>query len=241
MGEVRRMTSAERGQLGQLVDDRSAVDALATYYALFHPAERVKLYAYFPGNAAPSGFLAIAQTGLDLFRPMAVPFIGQPQGMAALLRAGLESHRPVMIEMPVDQRQWIEDIVELSEVKVLELMRLDPGAYKAEINVLVVEDANPSGFPRFEVRSGEVVRAAAGVNWSGGRFAEVYLESDPEVSGRGHSRSALSAIVGRLLADHKLPLYRVDAEEAGAQAEAQWVGFRKTGERTMLAQAILRV
>lgn len=241
MGEVRRINSVERGQLGQLVDDRSANDALATYYALYHPAERVTLYAYFPGNAAPSGFLAIAQTGWDLFRPMAVPFIGQPQGLIALLRAGLEPHRPVMIQLPIDQRPWIEEVVELSEIQVLELLRLDPAAYKPEINVLVVEDANPSGLPRFEVRSGEVVRSAAGVNWSGGRFAEVYLESDAEISGRGHSRSALSAIVGRLLADHKLPLYQVGAEDVRAQAEAHWVGFRRTGERTILAQAVLRV
>jgi len=241
MGEVRRINSQERGQLGQLVDDRSATDALATYYALYHPVERVALYAYFPGRASPSGFLAIAQTGWDLFRPMAVPFIAQPQAMTALLRAGLEPHRPVMIQLPIDQRPWIEATVELSEVQVLELLRLDPAAYKPEINVLVVEDASPSGLPRFEVRSGEVVRSAAGVNWSGGRFAEVYLESDAEISGRGYSRSALSAIVGRLLADHKVPLYRVEVEDVRSQAEAHWVGFRKTGERTILAQAVLRV
>lgn len=240
MGDVRRLNSQARAQLGELVDDRSAIDALATYYALYHPAERVMLYAYFPGNASPSGFLAVAQTGWDLFRPMAVPFTAQPQAMNALLRAGLEPFRPVMIQLPIDQRPWIEDTVELSEVQELELLRLDPAAYKPEINVLVVEDTSPSGLPRFEVRSGEIVRAAAGVNWSGGRFAEVYLESDAEISGRGHSRSALSAIVGRLLADHKVPLYRVEVEDVRSQAEAHWVGFRRTGERTILAQAVLR-
>jgi hypothetical protein len=240
MSTVRRMTASERWTLAGLVNERSADDAMANYYALAHPDDRVTLYGFYAGSDRPAGFLALARTGFDLFRPLAVPFVGQPWGLTALLRAGLEPNRPVLLHLPFEQRAWAEEVVELTDVSIMDLLRLDLKAYEPTINVLLVEAKTPSGIPRFEIRSGDIVRASAGVNWMGEHFAEVYLEAEPIARNRGFSRSALAAIVGYLLGEHRLPLFRVDVSDALAQAEAHWVGFRRTGERVLVAQALLR-
>lgn len=241
MAEVLRIPPAERYRLAPLLDPRLPSDAMVAYYGLQHPADRVVVYGYYQVAHSPSGFLALAQTGYDLFRPIAVPFVGSPPALRALLSVSLQPSRPVMLHLPAEQRAWAEGTVDLSDPRVLELHRLDTKAFRPEINVLVVPVPSPTGLPRFEVRSGDTVRASAGVNWKGDLFAEVYVESQPEAASQGHRRSALAAIAGQLLSEGRLPLYQVGEADVAAQAEAHWVGFRRTGDRSLLAQALLRV
>lgn len=240
MAEVLRISPAERYRLAPLVDSRLPRDAMVAYYGLQHPADRVVVYGYYQVSHAPSGFLTLAQTGFDLFRPIAVPFVGSPAALKALLSVSLQRGRPVVLHLPAEQRAWAEEMVDLSETRTMELYRLDTKAFRPEINVLVVPVPSPTGLPRFEVRSGEVVRASAGVNWKGDLFAEVYVESQPEAANQGHRRSALAAIAGQLLSEGRLPLHQVGEADLAAQAEAHWVGFRRTGERSLVAQALLR-
>ena len=77
------------------------------------------------------------------------------------------------------------------------------------------------------------------MNWKGELFAEVYVKSQPEAASQGHRRAALAAIAGQLLSEGRLPLYQVGENDTGTQTEAQWVGFRRTGVRCLLAQALL--
>lgn len=240
MGRVRQVPTAERGQLALLIDERSAADAMAGYYALHHPGERVALLAYYPSNSTASGFLAVAQTGLDLFRPLAVPFVAQPAGMAALLRAALLPGRPVVLHLPLDQRPWVDDVVELSNERSFELLRLDLREFEPVINVLVVESRTPDGWPRYEIRSDDTVHVAAGLNWRAPSFAEVYVEVSPKVPGRAFGRSALAAISARLLSESVVALFRVADGDESTRHEAMRLGFRSTGVRTMTAQALLR-
>jgi hypothetical protein len=240
MGEVRSLLTAERQLLAPLLDLQSAADASAAYYALRHPAERVQLLADFAGPEAVRGFLAIARTGLDLFRPVAIPFAAHPLGLIHLLRAGLRPSQPVLLFLPVDQQPWVEDLLDLSDLKTMALLRLDPALFEPVLNVLVTSTHSPEGLPRFEVRTPTGLHAASGVNWRGDRFAEVYVESDAEGHARGFARSVLAAIVGQLLAERLVALYRVDELDTLASAEAHAIGFRRTGERTLIAQAVLR-
>lgn len=240
MAEVLRVAPAERYRLAPLLDPRLPQDALAAYYAVQHPADRVVIYGYYQAPHAPSGFLALAQTGYDLFRPLAVPFVGSPDALQALLKVALQRNRPVMLHLPVEQRAWAEEIVDLSEPCVTQVWRLSTKEFHPEINALVVPAQSPSGLPRFEVRSGDTVRAAAGVNWKGELFAEVYVESQPEAAGRGYRRSALAAISGHLLSEGRLPLYQAGERDLSSQLEAQWIGFRPTSIRCLMAQALLR-
>lgn len=239
MNEILRLDPSERGQLSRLLDDRSASDALAAYYALRHPAERVELYAYTPTPAGATGFLALAHTGLDLFRPLAIPFVASPRGLLGLLRAGLRPSRPVLLHLPLDQQAWLGDAVTLSESRPAELLRLDLRAFRPMVNVLVVETQSPGGWPRYEIRSGQTVFGAAGLNWKGPAFAEVYLEVSPEARQTAYGRSVLAAISGRLLSESIIALFRVEDQDLEARADAMGLGFRPTGIRTLTAQAVL--
>lgn len=222
------------------MDPRSVSDALAAYYGLLHPAERVVLFGYFPGNHAPTGFLAVARTGMDLFRPLVVPFVGTQVALRSLIEAALEPKRPVLLHLPLEQRPWVEDVVELSDPRPIDLLRLDTSRFRPVINVLVVETAAPGGWPRYEIRSGEDAVAAAGVNWIGSSYAEIYLEVAEVVMGRGFGRSVLSALASRLVAEGKMPIYPVTEDDWPAVMEAEELGFRRTGDRRWMAQALRR-
>lgn len=237
--EIVRLEPSQRGQLARLLDDRSAGDAMAAYYALRHPAERLELHAYTPTPAGATGFLAVAQTGLDLFRPLAVPFVASARGLTALLRAGLRPSRPVLLHLPLDQQAWLGQAVTLSEARPAELLRLDMRSFRPMVNVLVVETQSPGGWPRYEIRSGKALYGAAGLNWKGTTFAEIYLEVAPEARQTGYGRSVLAAIAGRMLSESVIALLRVEDQDLDTRADALALGFRPTGIRTLTAQAVL--
>jgi GNAT superfamily N-acetyltransferase len=223
-----------------LIDERSAADATAAYYALYHPADRVSLFAYQPTQSGLRGFLALARTGLDLFRPLAVPFVGQAEGLSELLRAALRPGRPVVLHIPLEQRAWAREVAELSDIRPAELFRLDFRRQKALINVLIVESQSPNGWPRYEIHAADGSVAAAGLNWKGPRFAEIYLDLDPKARGRGLGASVLAAITRRLIEEKVSPLYRAADDDLAARAEAEELGFAATGIHTITCQAVLR-
>ena len=58
-----------RRAIRPLLSER-AEDAVADYYAFYHPDDKTNLVVY-PENAErPTGYLAFARTGMDLFRPL---------------------------------------------------------------------------------------------------------------------------------------------------------------------------
>jgi hypothetical protein len=240
MNDVHILPTTERRQLAELLAPGSAADAMAAYYAIDHSADRVILYTYGPENGLPRAFLVMARTGLDLFRPLVVPFAGQAESLGALLRAALKPNRPVLLDLPIGQKSWAQEIVDLKEVKDAELMRLDFSMFVPQINVLVVDSITPDGWPRFEIRSGEVLQAAAGLNWRGDHFAEVYIEADPVAVKRGFHMAVLSMMANHLLADSKIALYRAADDDLEVRAEAMKMGFRATGIRLFSAQATLQ-
>ena len=74
-----------------LLDDRSTADALAAYYALYHPADRTELFVYPADSSAglPRGFLVRARTGMDLFRPLVTGRLHDNETAQALFERGL--------------------------------------------------------------------------------------------------------------------------------------------------------
>ena len=240
MDDVYLLPITERKQLAELLAPRSATDAMAAYYALDHRADRVTLFAHGSGKGSPRAFLVMARTGMDLFRPLAIPFVGQAESMAALLRAALKPNMPVLLDLPIGQKSWVQEIVELQDVKEAELLRLDISQFVPQINVLVVESRTPDGWPRFEIRSGEMLQAAAGLNWKGERFAEVYVEADPVAVTRGFRSAVLSTMAGHLHADRRIALYRAEDDDVEGRSEVMSLGFRATGTRLLSAQATLR-
>jgi hypothetical protein len=240
MADIQELPVRERGRLATLLNLQSPADATAAYYALDHPAERVRIFVEVAGNGSPRGFLVLAQTGLDLFRRLVVPFAGSPFVLASLLRTALEPGRPVLLLLPLEQQTWIEGWLDLSEIRVSDMYRLHTAHFQPVLNVLLSTSISPQGGSRFEVRSPAGGAAAAGTNWSGSRYAEVYLETDIDGRARGFAKSVLAAIAGQLLSERLVALYRIDETDAVAQAEAFEVGFRRTGDRALLAQAVLQ-
>jgi hypothetical protein len=240
MPDILRLPAEERGKLAPLLNLHSPADATAAYYALDHPEARVELFVEFAGNGAPRGFLAVAQTGYDLFRRLAVPFAAHPLGLVRLLQEALRPDQPVLLLLPMEQEGWIEGLLELSEARVLNVFRLHTSHFQPVLNVMVVAAEAPDGGSRFEIRAVSGAHASSGTNWRGPHYAEVYVDTDDEGRARGFSRSVLAAMTGQLLAERRVALYRIDEMDALGQAEAFEVGFRRTGERSLLVQAVLR-
>ncbi|MFP3853661.1 MAG: hypothetical protein ACLFWD_05125 [Anaerolineales bacterium] len=234
MSEVRTIPLSDRQQLAAILDRRSAADALAGYYALEHPEERVRLYGYASSQGDPLGFLAVARTGLDLFRPLLVPFVGRKEILNRLLRDAIRPGQPFLLHLPFEQIHWIDGEVQVDSRRDSELLRLEPSAFEPILNVLVVEAKSPGGEIRYEIRTAQGINAAAGVNWMGERFAEIYLDAEEPARGRKLTQSVLSALVARLLGERRIPLYRVKTHRIAVKTEAFHVGFRPTGVKTSL-------
>ena len=240
MPDIRRLSPEDRATLAPLLNLQSPADATAAYYALDHPESRVELYVEYAGNGAPRGFLALAQTGFDLFRRLAVPFAAHPLGLARLLQEAIRPQQPVLLLLPLEQETWISGLLELSEGRVLDVFRLHTSHFQPVLNVMVVATEGPDGGgTRFEIRSVAGGHASAGTNWRGLHYAEVYVDADDEGRARGFSRSVLAAMAGQLLSERRVALYRIDEQDVAGQAEAFEVGFRRSGERSLLVQARL--
>lgn len=213
---------------------------MAGYYALHHPPDRVSLYGFYPNDDPPTAFLVLAQTGLDLFRRLAIPFVGHAEPLVSLLRSGLKEGRPVLVDLPIEQRDWAQEAVTFESPRINEIYRLDPDRFEPLINVLITEVSTPTGWPRFEIQSRRGDRASAGVNWLGPHYAEVYVDADEAARSRNFGQSLLATITGRLLEAHKIPLLRIPDDGVARVAAAINIGYRPTGVRMLSAQASLK-
>ncbi|MGD8634485.1 MAG: hypothetical protein PVF85_13000 [Anaerolineales bacterium] len=241
MATVKKLESSERDQIARLINPRVASDAQAAYYALEHPSERVSLFGYFPQEGILSGFVAIAQTGFDLFRPLIVPFTGTDDSLIQLLEGALPENRPHLIYLPIEQESVLDDDDRfvLEKLQLSSLLRLDPRGFEPILNILVLEDENSEGWPRFEIKARGGGFAAAGLNWKSKFAAEMYIESDEEGRRRGFSKSVLSTLIDRLLAENLLVLFRVTDDDYGSFEDAFDLGFVPTGVRSVLAQVVM--
>ena len=239
MADVRELSSEDRQLIKRLINPRVASDAQAAYYALEHPGERAVLYGYFPRNNVLSGFIAIARTGFDLFRPLITPFTGTNESLIRLIEAAIPPNRPHLMYLPIEQETLLDDHFEVEKLNLSSLLRLDPRGFDPILNILVVEHKNPEGWPRFEIKAKGGGFAAAGLNWKSKQAAEIYVECDEEGRRRGFTRSVLSALIDRLLGEKRLVLFRVSDDDYGSFEDAFDLGFVPTGVRSVLTQIVV--
>lgn len=234
MAKVEVIANENRETLASLLDLRSASDSVLAYYVLDHPAQKVKIYASYAANGRLNGFLISAQTGLDLFRPLVLISASSRETAITLLKNFMMPPKSILIQVPLDQREWIESLLELGDVHITELLRLDPEQFEPIVNVLVRETTSPDGAPQFEINSKSGAKAIAGLNWKGSKFAEVYVQADAEALERKLAISVLAAACSKLVHENLIPLFR---NEAGSLAyeELAAVGFRSTGFRSIMA------
>jgi hypothetical protein len=239
MTKIQSIAIKDRDMVLPLLNLRSASDAIFAYYALEHPENLVELYVNYSVDDRPSGFLVSAKTGYDLFRPLVLPAVGSESAMVELLRSFLSQPMPILIQVPLEQRDWIEKVLVLQNIHVTELLRLEPAAFEPILNVLVVESKTPESLPRFEIRSKSGARAIAGVNWKGNRFAEVYVDADQEGVERNFALSVLASVCSNLVDQNLTPLFQNEKSVLDHE-QLDKLGFRSTGTRYLFAHAELK-
>jgi GNAT superfamily N-acetyltransferase len=236
----RAALSDARRQARDLLNEFDVADGLASYYALHHPDHRTALLVHHDVGGEVDGFLARCQTGFDLFRPLVTMRVrGGNSPESALLRDALVPGRPYLLVVPAALVPRLDPHLRLTDAQEARVMRLDPARFRPEMNAMVVRKPDADGSPRAEVRRGEQVVAAAGVNWRSPMFAEIYVRVQPEARGRGWGRSVVRAVTAELLKGSVTPLYYVSQDNSASYDLALDVGFVDTGAREVTAEATL--
>ena len=224
--------SADRQAIAPLLRAHSPEDALAVYYALHHSEARTQLTLHRDKHDCADGFMAVCQTGFDLFQPLVVLRAPTAQVAAQLLRDGLAPTRSYHVIVPPGLAPAVQselDVQQAATHLVFEARRAD---FQPVINVLVTSSRGPDGAMRFAIRAadGRVV-AESGVNWRTDEFAEVFVHVEFAAQGRGLGKSVVSACVVHLLESDLRPLYCVEQDNAESLAIAEALGFADTGAR----------
>jgi RimJ/RimL family protein N-acetyltransferase len=235
--EASRDIRVQRELIRPLLAPADPADAMAAHYALRHDARRVQLTLHTSPAGHVDGFVAVCQTGFDLFVPL-VLLRAPPTAVGELLRQALIPGRPYRVIAPLSARPAIERAMVLDRCQVNDVYRLEQAEQRPVINVMVQPG---DGLFRYEIRSqeGQVV-SAAGVNWHSEQAAEIYVYTEPDYQGRGWARAVGAATVRALLEKGIVPIYVVAQENRASRHVALALGFRETGARELECQGQLR-
>jgi L-amino acid N-acyltransferase YncA len=182
------------------------------------------------------GFIAVCQTGVDLFRPLVTLRAPDERTAADLLSTALAANRPYQVLVPITLASAVRSRLQTSRSALLQIYRLDPASFQPVINVLVQRVTSADGAPRFQIESqGEVV-AMSGTNWRSPSFAEIFVYVHPKGRGRGWGRSVVSACTAALLEDGLRPLYLVEEGNAASIQIAEGLGYVDSGSRHYVAE-----
>lgn len=238
MQKVSSIDISRRSELEPLLNKNSVEDAIVAYYALDHPADKTRLYGYYGSGEKHTSFLVIAQTGIDLFRPLVVPFVPEGKALKYLIQTALSVQRNYLVTIPIEQRDILEGVVDVTEPRISEIHRLNLSFYDRVMNILAVRKENSSGWPRYEITSRKGGFAAAGVNWLSPHAVEIYTDADEEGRSRGFVTSVLSHIIEELMIEDRMILHRLDDDDTRGYMDAFSVGFRPTGVRKLISQIV---
>jgi hypothetical protein len=151
-----------------------------------------------------------------------------------LLQAAFPSPAPAIFSIPEFLGLWVLPHLTVDPPTRLLLYRLNPARLEPVVNILVTRATSPDGLPRYEIRSGENLLAAAGVNWQSSAWAEIFVQTDPAVRERGFGKSVCAALCRDLLGRKKDILFAVEEDNLPSVRLAQGLGFEDTGEREIL-------
>jgi RimJ/RimL family protein N-acetyltransferase len=243
-----------RQAIRHLLRERDPADAMAAYYALYHPEERVSLVLSPQDAGNPptraDGYVALAITGIDLFRPfitMRLPTDHDPaatQAAANLLRRALEPGQEAILNAPMRYRPLVTALFDIHTEDRTRLYALNPARFQPVINVLVTRSAGLGNLPRFTIRSAqsgqEELVADASLNWQSPHFAEIAVNTRAPYRRQGWGRSVVAAMCAHLLESGRTPLYVVSEENIASIQLAESVGFEDTGVREFFIEAALK-
>jgi RimJ/RimL family protein N-acetyltransferase len=223
--DVLQELNEKRRMVRPLLSPADPGDALTSYYALWHDARRTQLTLHQDQQGRVTGFVAVCQTGVDLFRPLVT--LRAPDNLIAgeLLHAALTPERVYQVVVPVGQAAFIREHMDVKRSTLNRIHLLDPAGFQPVLNVLVQPKTAADGTARFEIRSQAKVAAMAGTNWRSPTFAEVYVYVHPQGRGRGWGKSVVSACCAHLFEERLRPLYMVEEGNEASQRIAEALGF----------------
>jgi RimJ/RimL family protein N-acetyltransferase len=224
-----------RSTIASLLDPAAPADALESYYALQHDARRTRLHVSLDSHDRADGFLAVCQTGQDLFRPLVV-LRAPEEALDGLLQAGLSAGRPYFFIAPLALREALAARLPLVDVEAYRVYSLRQHEFRPVINILVQREAAPDGGQRWVIReSGGQAAAVAGINWRSTHWAEIYVHVDMRARGRGLGRSVVSACTSWLFDQGLQPLYLAAEGNTHSIALAEALGYRDARARKFTA------
>jgi RimJ/RimL family protein N-acetyltransferase len=221
---------ADRQAIAPLLRTHSPADALAAYYALRHSELRTRLVVHRDERNTLDGFIAVCRTGFDLFQPLVVMRASTSDVAAWLLHNGLSSDRPYQVVVPPSLAPTIEANMNAQAAATHLIFEARRASFTPVINVLVMSSRGPDSAMRFIIRAADgTVVAESGTNWRSDEFAEVFVQVEFAVRGRGLGKSVASACTAYLLDCDLRPLYIVDENNTESVSIAQALGYTDTG------------
>ncbi|MDX1414039.1 MAG: GNAT family N-acetyltransferase [Candidatus Promineifilaceae bacterium] len=235
---------AVRNAIRPLLNPNDPQDAMAVYYAFYHPIQKTELIIHPKKAKRAEGYVSVSRTGLDLFRPLITMRLPRNFEVGAeLLYTALPEESAVMIYAPLTYRPLLDAVFDIQTDETYRLLVIDRSRFKPIINVHVTQASGPNNLPRFIIRAThdrDQVAAASGLNWQTPNFSEISVNTTPGQRRQGWGRSVVAAMVQYVLESGRTPLYVVTDQNEPSLRLAESVGFVDTGKRLIFAQAIRR-
>jgi GNAT superfamily N-acetyltransferase len=251
------MTLADKRKvIRNLLDEKNPADARNDYYAFHHPDEKTQLVTQDAAGSAGPGYVCLARTGMDLFRPLVTLRFSRSQttgeidikAAASLVYDAVPVGTAVILSAPAEYRPVIGAFFDVHKEEQLRIYVLDRGRFRPIINVLVAQSESYNGLPRYVARSGASdpaggrgeILASAGLNWRSTNFAEIYVHTKAPHRRQGLGRSVVASIVQHTLDSGRKPLYAVNIANQASVQLAESVGFVDIGISDIMMEGTLR-
>jgi RimJ/RimL family protein N-acetyltransferase len=236
LGELNK----KRRALRPLLSPSDPVDALASYYALWHDPRRTDLILHFGARRQVDGFITVSQTGIDLFRPLVTLRAPDRDAVGELIQAALEPSRPYQLVVPLSLASAVRQHLHFQSSALHRLFALRPSDFQPVVNVLVQRVSSADGTPRFQIESQGQIVAMSGTNWRSPAFAEVFVYVHPKGRGRGWGKSVVSACTAGLLEERLRPVYLVQQDNEASVRIAEALGYADTGAQEFTGEGRLK-
>lgn len=205
------------------------VDAVASYFALEHDPKRTRLTVRTNTAGRAVAFVAVCQTGLDLFRPMTVMRSDDDSALKDAIAEALQPRRQYLFNALPSYKPVLDEVAELNGAATHVIYTLNRADFQPIVNILVQTSKTPDGLLRAAVRTRDGGNAAeAGTSWISSRYAELFVNVIEAARGRGLGKSVVSAISNIVLEMNRTPIYVVDADNTASIRLAQRLGYRNT-------------
>jgi hypothetical protein len=228
------MTRAETRTVIAPLLTTAPADAVAAYFALEHDARRTRLIVRADAAGQVRAFVAVCQTGMDLFRPLVVARGDDPAALRDALREALAPGRQYLFSIPPSVRPDLEAVAHLHGEIMAATFALQRADFKPVVNILVQTSRTPDGQLRASIPArSEGLAAEAGTSWISSRYAEVFVSVAESLRNRGLGRSVVSAVSAQVLDMERVPLYMTAEGNAPSRRLALALGYHDTGAREL--------